>query len=52
MNTSKIYKFCRHIGPGGVTCPCCALGPLKKTKTALNRAFRRKTRQELRGDDS
>jgi hypothetical protein len=40
------YK--KHVGVGGIRCPCCTSGEKSDVKTAISRKDRRSQKQELR----
>jgi hypothetical protein len=47
MNKSKAH--CKgHFGPGGIKCNCCRpFSTVKETRIKINRALRRKNRQNI-----
>lgn len=49
MSDAGYKRINKHIGPGGLKCPCCNpfgfKGSLKNAKQKLNRFFRRKNKK-------
>jgi len=44
---AKTYKFHERVGPGGIKCPCCAVGRPTEAKRLNNRKFRRSAKKAI-----